>query len=149
MTRLRTNPIFTYALAMLLSLIGLADALYLTVQHITGQSVKCSVTSGCSVVLSSAYAMIGGLPTAALGLAAYFVCFSLATLAVFGYQWARLALAVAVWPMFLTTLWLLYVQAFVLRAFCQYCLLSAALTLSLTALVTLEGWQLKAKGQPK
>ncbi len=33
--------------------------------------------------------------------------------------------------MFAATLWLLYVQAFVLRAFCAYCLLSAAVTTAL------------------
>jgi uncharacterized membrane protein len=35
--------------------------------------------------------------------------------------------------MFAVTLWLLLVQAFVLHAFCDYCLLSAAVTLLLTA----------------
>jgi uncharacterized membrane protein len=37
--------------------------------------------------------------------------------------------------MFATTLWLLYVQAFVLHAFCDYCLLSAAVTFTLAGLV--------------
>jgi uncharacterized membrane protein len=37
--------------------------------------------------------------------------------------------------MFLTTLWLLYLQAFVIRHFCQYCLLSAAVTTILALLV--------------
>jgi uncharacterized membrane protein len=124
-----------YGLAMLLALVGLGDSLYLKVQHLTGKSVKCSVTSGCSAVLSSAYATVAGVPTAALGLLAYFIAFSLATLALFGHAWARTALTWLVVPMVLTTLWLLHVQAFVLHAFCQYCLLSAALTFLLAALV--------------
>ena len=37
-----------------LALVGLADAIYLTVQHVTGQSVRCTIVSGCSEVLSSA-----------------------------------------------------------------------------------------------
>ena len=37
--------------------------------------------------------------------------------------------------MFLVTLWLLYVQAYVLHAFCQYCLLSAAITTALAVIV--------------
>jgi uncharacterized membrane protein len=37
--------------------------------------------------------------------------------------------------MFLTTLWLFYLQAFVIHHFCQYCLLSAAVTTTLTVLV--------------
>jgi uncharacterized membrane protein len=37
--------------------------------------------------------------------------------------------------MFLATLWFLYLQAFVIRAFCTYCLISAAVTTTLTLLV--------------
>ena len=116
------------ALAAVLSLAGLADAVYLTVEHLTGRSVRCSVTSGCSEVLASPYATIGGYPLALLGALAYFTAFSLATLAAFGSERAGQLLAVLVALMFATSLWLLYVQAFVLHAFCQYCLLSAAIT---------------------
>ena len=126
-----------YGIAATLSLIGLGDALYLTIQHLTGHSVRCSITSGCSQVLSSSYAQIAGVPTAALGVAAYFTVFSLATLVLFGYGWARTMLALVVACMFAATLWLLYLQAFVLRAFCQYCLLSAAVTITLTIIVLL------------
>jgi uncharacterized membrane protein len=86
-------------------------------------------------VLSSQYATIAGVPTAAFGALAYFAAFSLATLAVFGYARARTALAILVMPMLIMTLWLFYLQAFVIRAFCEYCLLSAGMTLTLTALV--------------
>jgi uncharacterized membrane protein len=37
--------------------------------------------------------------------------------------------------MFLATLWFLYVQAFLLHAYCRYCLFSAAITFLLTGLV--------------
>ena len=124
-----------YALAALLSLAGLADAVYLTVEHLTGRSVRCTVTSGCSEVLSSSYATIGGYPLALFGALAYFTAFSLATLAAFGSGRAGKFLAVLVALMFATSLWLVYVQAFVLHAFCQYCLLSAAITTLLVVIV--------------
>ena len=41
--------------------------------------------------------------------------------------------------MFLTTLWLLYLQAFVIGHFCQFCLLSALVTTILTVLVIVAG----------
>lgn len=132
---------------MLISLIGLADSVYLTVQHLTGQSVKCTVTSGCSAVLSSPYATVAGIPTAAFGALAYFTAFSFATLAAFGYERARTGLALLVAPMLITTLWLLYLQAFVLHAYCEYCLLSAAVTLTLTALVAAARFVLPAPNQ--
>jgi uncharacterized membrane protein len=124
-----------FALAAVLSLVGLADAVYLTVEHLTGRSVRCSVTSGCSEVLASPYATVGGYPLAFFGAVAYFTAFSLATLAAFGSERAGKLLAVLVALMFATSLWLLYVQAFVLRAFCQYCLLSAAITTLLAVVV--------------
>ncbi|MBO0858501.1 MAG: vitamin K epoxide reductase family protein [Chloracidobacterium sp.] len=131
------HPALIYGLAMLVSLIGLGDSIYLTIEHLTGQSVRCTVTSGCSAVLSSRYASVAGAPTAAFGALAYFAAFSLATLAAFGYERARTALAILVTPMVITTLWLLYAQVFDLRAYCEYCLLSAGMTLTLAALVIL------------
>ncbi len=133
-----------YALAASVALIGLGDAVYLTVEHLAGRSVRCGISSGCSAVLASPYATLpGDIPLAALGAAAYFSAFSLATLAAFGYPHARAVLAILVASMLATTLWLLFVQAFVLHAFCDYCLLSAALTLTLTALVVIAHFRAK------
>jgi uncharacterized membrane protein len=123
-----------YGVAALVSLVGLADAIYLTVEHLSGRSVRCTL-SGCSEVLSSPYASVRGLPLAAIGAFAYFTVFSLATLAAFGYRAAGKLLTFIVAAMFLTTLWLLYLQAFVIGHFCQYCLLSALVTTTLTVLV--------------
>ena len=131
------NAPWLYIIAALLSLVGLGDSIYLTVQHITGESLRCTIISGCSEVLSSPYAQVGPAPLAAIGAAAYFTVFSLATLAAFGYRFAIPLLKILLALMFLTTLWLLYLQAFVIRHFCQYCLLSAAVTTTLTALVFL------------
>lgn len=117
-----------YAVAAILSLLGLADALYLTIEHVTGQSVRCTIISGCSEVLSSSYAEVSGVPLAMIGAAAYFSVFSLAILAAFGYHIAGTLLKLLVVMMFLVSLWLIYLQAFVIRQFCQYCLLSAGIT---------------------
>ena len=118
-----------------LALVGLTDAIYLTVQHITGESVRCTIVSGCSEVLSSQYSSINGVPLALIGAVAYFTVFSLATLAAFGYPLVGKLLMVVVGLMFLTTLWLIYLQAFVIGHFCQFCLLSAFVTIALTVLV--------------
>jgi uncharacterized membrane protein len=123
-----------YLIAALLSLIGLGDAIYLTIQDMTGASLRCTIISGCSEVLSSKYAHIGSIPLASVGAVAYFAFFSLAILAAFGYYWARPLLTTLVTVMFLMTLWLFYLQAFVIRHFCQYCLLSAAVTTILTVI---------------
>ncbi|MFL6332104.1 MAG: vitamin K epoxide reductase family protein [Pyrinomonadaceae bacterium] len=124
------------AAVALVALAGLADALYLTVEHLSGRSVRCMVVSGCDEVLQSSYATVaGGVPVAAVGALAYFTVFSLATLAAFGYDGARKLITPLVVVMFLATLWFLYLQAFVIKAFCTYCLISATITTVLTLLV--------------
>ena len=126
-----------YGLIALVSLAGLADSIYLTIEHISGRSVKCTIVSGCSEVLSSPYATVGGIPLALIGAAAYFSVFSLATLAAFEYKLAGTLLTLLTGLMFLTTLWLLYLQAFVIGHFCQFCLVSALVTTILTVLVVI------------
>jgi uncharacterized membrane protein len=124
-----------YAAAALLALLGLADAIYLTVEHVTGQSVRCTIIAGCSEVLSSSYSAVAGIPLAMFGAAVYFSVFSLAILAVFGYRIAATLLTPLIIAMFLVSLWLIYLQAFVIHAFCQFCLFSAAITLTLFVVV--------------
>ena len=126
-----------YGVAALVSLAGLADSVYLTVEHISGRSVKCTIVSGCSEVLSSPFASVRGIPLALIGAMAYFFAFSLATLAAFDYKLAGTLLTILAGLMFLTTLWLLYLQAFVIGHFCQFCLLSAIVTTILTVLVVI------------
>lgn len=124
-----------YVAAALLSLCGIIDATYLTIEHLTGRSVRCTISGGCNEVLQSAYAKIGSIPTASLGALAYFTAFSLATLILFGYTRARAPLVVLTTLMLVTSLGLLFVQALVLHAFCEYCLLSALITVLLFAVV--------------
>jgi uncharacterized membrane protein len=132
-----------YVSAALLSLLGLADALYLTIEHLTGATVQCTILSGCSEVLSSRYAVVAGLPLAGFGAAAYFTVFSLATLAAFGYRAAGTLLTPLLSAMFIVSLWLIYLQAFVIRQFCQYCLFSAAITSVLLLLIVIGRFVLK------
>ena len=119
-------------IAAVLSLVGLADAIYLTVEHLLGETAGCIVSRGCFEVLGSKYASVGPIPLAAFGALAYFAAFSSAILAAFEYRGFQTFLMLLVQAMFAVTLWLLLVQAFVLHAFCDYCLLSAAVTLLLT-----------------
>ena len=124
-----------YGIAMVLALAGVADATYLTASHLAGENAACIAAAGCSDVLGSVYSKLGGIPLAAFGALAYFGAFSAATLAAFGYTRARKFLVGIVAVMFVTTLWLLYVMSFVLKAYCDYCLLSAALTFALAGIV--------------
>jgi uncharacterized membrane protein len=124
-----------YILAAIVALAGLADATFLTVQALTGETLSCGGSPDCFRVLGSQYSRIAGIPVAALGTLAYFCAFAFATFAAFGYRRAKLFLMLTVGAMFLATLWFLYVQAFLLHAYCRYCLFSAAVTFLLSGLV--------------
>ncbi|HEY8559064.1 MAG TPA: vitamin K epoxide reductase family protein [Pyrinomonadaceae bacterium] len=117
--------------AAIVALVGLADAAYLTVHHYTGEKVPCSVTGGCEAVLSSAYAEIGGVPLAAFGAAAYFVAFSLAILAAYGNRLTWKLFGALATLMAVFSVYLIYVQKFEIKEFCQYCLVSAATSVTL------------------
>ena len=124
--RPRVEIIF-YTVAALISLVGLGEATYLTVSHLAGETAVCRGSASCFEVLGSKYARVGGIPIASFGAVAYFSAFSCATFAAFGYARARVIFALVAAGMFLFTLWLLFVQAFLLHAFCKYCLFSAAM----------------------
>lgn len=117
--------------AAFVALVGVADAVYLTVKHFTAAPVPCSLISGCETVLTSEYAEIGGVPLAAFGAIAYFAAFSLGILAAFGNRMTWNLFGVQVVMMAIFTTWLLYLQAFVIGAFCQFCLLSAITTFTM------------------
>lgn len=120
--------------AALVALAGLVDAAYLTVHHMTAVPVPCSLIDGCETVLTSSYAEIAGIPLAAFGAAAYFAAFSLALLAAFGNRLAWTLFGVQATIMAAFSGWLIYLQAVVIGAFCQFCLLSAATSVTLLVL---------------
>ena len=114
---------------------GLADATYLTVQALTGETLSCGGSPDCFRVLGSSYSKVGRIPVALLGALAYFSVFTFATFAAFGYARARKFVVLIAGMMFLATLWFLYVQAFLLHAYCRYCLFSAAITFLIAGLL--------------
>ncbi|MBI2444575.1 MAG: vitamin K epoxide reductase family protein [Candidatus Magasanikbacteria bacterium] len=116
------------ALALLvISLVGFVDASYLTLKHYQGEPPTCSILAGCEVVTTSRYATIYQIPVALLG-ALYYLAVFLGAVAYLDtrreviLRWlARLTVLG-----FLATLWFFYLQAFVIGAYCLYCLVSAA-----------------------
>ena len=124
-------PAWLPALASVVALVGLGDAIYLTVHHYTAEPVPCSITNGCEMVLTSAYSEFWGIPLAAFGAAAYFAAFCLALLAAFGNRSMWRLYGVNTTIMALFSAWLIYLQASVIGAFCQYCLVSAGTSVTL------------------
>ncbi|MCS6874691.1 MAG: vitamin K epoxide reductase family protein [Pyrinomonadaceae bacterium] len=113
-------------LISILALIGLIDSIYLTIHHYTAKPVPCSIVEGCEKVLTSQYATIFDIPIAIFGAIAYALALFLAILIFYGYERLWLLLLLQTLLMAGFSAWLVYLQAFVIEAFCQFCLLSAA-----------------------
>ena len=93
-----------YTAVAIVAVVGLADATYLTVQALTGETLSCGGSPDCFRVLGSSYAKVGGIPVAMLGTLAYFTVFTFATFAAFGYPRAPKFLVLTACAMFLNTL---------------------------------------------
>ena len=117
---------------------GLVDSGYLTIKHLQGSYIRCG--DECSAVLGSKYAEgIAGIPLAGFGAMAYAGIIIAALLAAGGHSVGRCTLIIMAPAMALVSLWLLYLQAFVIHAFCKYCLASAAASFVLAGLALFEG----------
>lgn len=109
-----------------LGIAGLADAVLLTVEHYTRKGLPCTFTGGCERVLTSQYSEIAGQPIALLGVVFYVVVLFLAVHALVNKSpLPRKFLLLWGFIGFLSSLGLTGLQAFVIKAWCQYCLLSA------------------------
>lgn len=114
-------PFATGALAFL----GFLDAIYLTVEHYKNAIPPCTIAHGCETVLTSSYATIFGIPLALIGAAFYVVALMLLGIFLETKKRSILTLLTLLTAAgFLVAIILVGIQAFVLHAFCQYCLLS-------------------------
>ena len=109
---------------------GLVLAAYLTATRLTSATALfCTTGGGCDIVQSSRYSMLLGLPTAAWGGVLYLVLggLALAGLPPLRWRWAFvLSVAGVAFSAYLT-----YLELFVLRAICAYCLTSAGIAAAL------------------
>lgn len=113
---------------LILSFLGLADSMYLTVKHYSGGEVICGLVTGCERVLTSNYAEFFGVPVALFGILGYLLIGVSVTLFYFKtkpfYFFSAFYLA---FFGFLISMNFLYLQIAVLRSYCLWCLVSAGL----------------------
>ena len=114
------------AVFYLFSFIGLIDTIYLSYHAITKTDVACWFFSKewCKKVQYSKFSRTFGIPNAYLGFLMYVAILILTYLAVGGLVAPWLVKAVVVFG-FAFSMYFLFIQAFVLRAFCTWCVVSA------------------------
>jgi len=115
-----------------LSLAGVGIAGYLSVTEASGDLPACVAGGGgCETVALSSYAELAGIPVAYLGLLGYVLI--LASVFVPGDP-GRLAGATLALVGFGFSLYLTYLELFVIDAICQWCVASAAVMTAVFAL---------------
>jgi uncharacterized membrane protein len=115
----------------LLALVGFFVALYLWLHALgVGGALKCG-TGGCETVQTSRWAVLFGLPVAFYGVVGYVVILvvalgALRPAALAERKWSAVLAALASGGV-VFTLYLTYLELFVIHALCRWCLASAAI----------------------
>jgi uncharacterized membrane protein len=139
---LEERPPLTRMAIALLALGGLLISSYLTMYKVGLLGVIQCTIGGCEKVQTSRWATFLGLPVSAWGLGAYLTILAISILGVqprwVRARWVALALfgLSAVGVAF--SAWLTYLEAFVIHAWCQWCVISAIL-ITLIFLLSLPG----------
>lgn len=128
-------PNWLVVTGFVVALVGFADASYLTFEKLSGHTPPCVITQGCDVVTTSKYSYFGPIPVALAGAIFYLVLLVLffITIDIKDKRYAVLALKLTPFG-FLFSLYFLFIQAFVLNAYCIYCLGSLATSSTLFGL---------------
>ena len=120
----------------LLSFLGFLDSTYLTITSLNHQIPPCTVTHGCETVLTSRFASVGPIPIAAFGIGYFIIMMVLSLLYIQNTKRKLVKLLFIISSLaFVAGLGLVYIQAMILKAFCQFCLL-AELFLTLNFLLS-------------
>jgi uncharacterized membrane protein len=112
---------------MALSVVGILVSMYLTYAKLTSSPLLC-LDTGCDQVQNSKYSEILGIPVAVFGAFFYFCMFVLAYKDLWKYAkvWTLLGL--------LFSIYLTYLELFVIYAICTWCVISLVIVVALALL---------------
>jgi protein-disulfide isomerase/rhodanese-related sulfurtransferase len=134
-------------ISLILALLGLFDSLYLLWTYTSPSRPMVCFGTGCDAVRLSAYSHFHGVPMPVFGVAGYvMIAFLIIAESLFPAALAveiRYALAGATGFGFLFSLYLEYLQGFVIHAFCAWCVTSG---LTMTALCALAVYNVARPG---
>jgi uncharacterized membrane protein len=117
-----------YWASIVFTVIGLAVSIYMTIYKLTDDDRMCAGSGGCSTVNSSPYAEINGFPVAAVGVLGYLAILFVLVIEVKGARIFRQNATLVAFGLtlnaFLYTLYLIYLEIFVIKAICPFCVTS-------------------------
>lgn len=114
----------------MLTIIGLVAALYLSYVEVTGNKAICGPVGNCNSVQESPYArLFGVIPIGVMGAVGYIAILSAWLIQKYGPQSLRGISSLAIWGMtwfgILFSIYLTFLEPFVIGATCAWCLTSA------------------------
>jgi uncharacterized membrane protein len=124
--RLKKIPDWLVLIFLIVSLLGAADAIYLTVKHYDLSTIECGGSHGCEDVTSSEYSEVLGIPVSMGGALYYLIVF--VSIVVYSYIKKE---AIVYWVSrftlvgFLASLYFVFLQLFIIKAICLFCMFSA------------------------
>jgi uncharacterized membrane protein len=128
---------------LVLTVIGLAVASYLTYVHYAGIKPACTAGESCTKVQTSVYSQLAGVPVALMGLFGYITILGL--LLAPDRESTRFATAAVTTVGFGFSAYLTYRELFSIHAICEWCASSAVI---LTVLMCLGIWRFLRGGEP-
>ena len=150
MSRLRSERALRRA-AAIIALLGIAVAAYIAIADASSGSPVCLAGGhGCETVANSKYSHLAGVNVAAIGIVAYVALFAAAVGRGDAARFASFALATVGFGF---SLYLTYLELFVIDAVCQWCVASAVLMTALFAINAMRafgyaGAELAERQQP-
>jgi uncharacterized membrane protein len=136
----KTSPLLFWG-SVVLAVLGALDSIYLLIFKLTGNPLMCLGNGGCHDVNFSPYSEIYGIPVSIFGISAFLAIVCILSLevrlkiakengplAIFGISLGGLAF----------TIYLTYLEIYVIHAICPFCVASAILITLIFILATIR-----------
>lgn len=123
-----------YRSSAALAVVGLLVSIYMTIYKITDNNAMCLGSGDCATVNASRYAEVNGVPVAVVGILGYAAILGVLFMEKRGMEYFKQNAPLLTFGLaltgFLFTLWLVYVEFALIKAFCPFCVTSqVAMTL--------------------
>ena len=110
-----------------LSIVGLLVSIYMTIYKVTANDSMCLGSGDCSTVNASRYSEVNGIPVGLIGVVGYLSILAIHWLErrneFFETNGSMIFFGISLIGFFFT-LWLVYVEVALLKAYCPFCITS-------------------------
>lgn len=112
----------SFKIILFLSILNLIVSSYLFYLDLKKEVPFCLINSGCEFILQNKYSRIFNIPIAFLGIVYFLILLIFSFLIFKGKNYLIKFFKIITTFGFLFALYLIYLQFFVIKSFCQYCL---------------------------